>query len=79
MGAFANLGSFFGENLVTIAKKCGYHQSNILILEGKIEQLQNEYPNVYKALNSCTINPAKCLKVDHYKGLIKENDLKLDL
>ncbi len=54
MGAFANLGSFFGENLVTIAKKCGYHQSNILILESKIEQLQNEYPNVYKALNSCT-------------------------
>ena len=26
-----------------------------------------------KALNSCTINPARCLKVDHYKGLIKEN------
>ena len=25
-----------------------------------------------KALNSCTINPARCLKVDHYKGLIKE-------
>lgn len=46
MGAFANLGSFLGENLVTIAKKCGYHQSNILILDGKIEQLQNEYPNV---------------------------------
>ena len=25
------------------------------------------------ALNSCTINPAKCLNVDHYKGLIKES------
>ena len=23
------------------------------------------------ALNSCTINPARCLNVDHYKGLIK--------
>ena len=25
------------------------------------------------ALNSCTINPARCLNVDHYKGLIKES------
>ena len=57
MGAFANLGSFFGENLVTIAKKCGYQQSNILILEGKIGE-----PTMFPINNNSVFSPNNSAK-----------------
>lgn len=54
MGAFLNLPNFFGQNLTKVANECNYSNSNILILEGNLSALKQEFPQVYTALMSCS-------------------------
>ena len=53
MGAFEGLNGYFNGALCDYARRYGYDDSNILILEGNIAALQREHPQVYNNLLSC--------------------------
>ena len=53
MGAYDGLRNYLPKPLTEYAKDFGYHEANILILEGKITDLQNRYFPVYQNLLSC--------------------------
>lgn len=53
MGAFLELSKFFSKGIVEHAISLGYSKANILILNGDIVSLQNEFPNIYNNLISC--------------------------
>ena len=47
MGAFEGLNGYFNGALCDYARRYGYDDSNILILEGNIAALQRDHPQVY--------------------------------
>lgn len=53
MGAFTGSQSFFKYPLVEVARRLGYDQDNLLILQGDIDTLSNMYPETYRNILSC--------------------------
>lgn len=53
MGAYEGLSHYFKQPLCNYATTLGYDESNILILEGQMNQLQNRHLNIYNNLLSC--------------------------
>lgn len=59
-----------GQPLTEIAIGLTYDESNILILENKIDELKKKYPEIYQNLESCSHNKDK-RKIEEYgKDLI---------
>lgn len=54
MGAYDGLSQLSSNGLVETAKKLGYSEENILILEGKEEELKQRFPEVWKNILSCS-------------------------
>lgn len=53
MGAYEGLNSFFNGSLCDYAVQYGYDDSNILILEGNLTELQQNHLQIYENLLSC--------------------------
>lgn len=53
MGAFTGSQAFFKYPLIEVARRLGYAQDNLLILEGDMESLQNDFPETYNNIMSC--------------------------
>lgn len=53
MGAFIGSQSFFKYPLIRVAQNLGYAQDNLLILQGDIQTLQNQFPDTYRNIMSC--------------------------
>ncbi|MBQ6895088.1 MAG: hypothetical protein IJN40_06315 [Clostridia bacterium] len=53
MGAFSGAQYFFRHPLVEVAQRLGYAQDNLLILQGDIQTLQNQFPETYRNIMSC--------------------------
>jgi hypothetical protein len=70
MGAYKNLPYFLGKDLVSIAREMDYSQSNILILEGNIHALKEQYPDVYSALITCTHNRDARTPLEYAQDLV---------
>jgi len=64
------LESFFDRNMIDIAKELNYSTDNILILQSDENRLQNEFPETYKNLMSCTHNRDSRLPIAYAQDLI---------
>lgn len=53
MGAFIGSQSFFKYPIVEVAQTLGYAQDNLLVLQGDIQALQNQFPDTYQNIMSC--------------------------
>ena len=53
MGAFTGAQTFFNCPLVEVARRLGYSQDNVLILQGDLQALQNSFPETYRNIMSC--------------------------
>lgn len=53
MGAFKGSQNFFNDPLIDVARRLGYAQDNLLILEGDLQSLQNLFPETYRNIMSC--------------------------
>lgn len=53
MGAYTGSQSFFKYPLVEVAQNLGYSEDNLLILQGNIQALQNQFPETYQNIMSC--------------------------
>ena len=70
MGAYEGLSNYFNQPLSDFAKNLGYNESNILILEGKLDQLQNRYINIYTNLLSCHHHSDRRTPLEYGKDLV---------
>jgi len=70
MGIADRIENILGESLEAVAKKMGYGKSNIYILENKTEELKNEYPLIYRNLESCRHQKDGRTKEQYAKDLI---------
>jgi hypothetical protein len=70
VGAFREYSKLFKAGISVAARELGYSQSNICILEGSIEKLQREFPDVYENLVSCIHNMDKRPPLDYGRDLV---------
>ena len=54
MGAFSGATDFFGMPLSQLARRYGYAEDNICILEGNLQKLREQFSETYDNLCSCT-------------------------
>ena len=70
MGAYKGLTNYFNKPLCDYAIDLGYHESNILILEGNINSLQNRHLNIYRNLLSCRHHSDRRSTIEYGQDLI---------
>ena len=70
ISTFSGLCKFYQKPVAKIAKRLGYSESNILILEGKELELQKKYPSVYQSLLTCSQNKDKRTYLEYAKDLV---------
>ena len=86
------LEKFFDDPMTNIAKKMGYSEDNILILENNVERLKEDFPETYNNLKSCQHNRDSRSEIEYAQDLIcswifedylvlnlKNNGLKIEL
>lgn len=54
MGAFSGATEFFRMPLSRLARRYGYAEDNICILEGDLQKLREQFSETYENLCSCT-------------------------
>ncbi len=64
------LEKFFDDTMVNIAKKMGYSEDNILILEDNVDKLKIDYQDVYENLKSCKHNRDSRTEIEYAQDLI---------
>ena len=64
------LEEFFDDTMINIAKKMGYSEDNILILEDNIDKLKTDYSDVYDNLKSCKHNRDSRTEIEYAQDLI---------
>ena len=67
---YVMLEKFFDDTMINIAKKMGYSEDNILILENNVEQLKKDYSDVYDNLKSCRHNRDSRSEIEYAQDLI---------
>lgn len=70
MGAFEGLSHYFEQPLCDYAIDLGYDESNILILEGQMNQLQNRHLNIYNNLLSCQHHSDRRTPLEYGQDLV---------
>ena len=70
MGAYSDLPNFLGENLTQIAEELKYSDANIAVLEGKIELLKSNFPQVLKNIQSCIHNRDRRTPLEYAQDLV---------
>jgi len=70
MGAFSELSNNFFKNIIEKAKELNYSESNILILQGNLNELKDKFPDVYSNLISCTHNRDKRTPLEYGQDLV---------
>ncbi len=70
MGAFRELPHFIGESLSNLAIQLKYSDSNILILNGEINELQARFPDVYENILSCRHNRDSRTPLEYAQDLV---------
>mgnify|MGYP007069843879 CR=1 FL=1 len=70
MGAFSKLPDFFGRSLVAVAKEHNYSEANILILEGKLDELKASFPGVYYNLTTCSHHRDRRTPLEYAQDLV---------
>ena len=70
MGAYEGLSHFFEQPLCDYAVSLGYDESNILILEGQMNQLQNRHLNIYNNLLSCQHHSDRRTPLEYGQDLV---------
>lgn len=70
MSAYSEYSKLFKDGISTAAKEMGYSQSNICILEGTIEELQSNFPEVYSNLISCNYNKDSRTPLEYGRDLV---------
>ena len=53
MGAFSGVSQFFNRPLDSVATEFGYGADNILILQGREQELRTAFPGTYRNIRSC--------------------------
>lgn len=61
---------FFDETMINIAKKMGYSEENIIILENNEEKLKRDYEDVYNNLKSCRHNRDGRTEMEYAQDLV---------
>ena len=69
-GAFNGLRDFFGMPLYQKAVELGYSQDNILILQGRLNELRDQYPDIYHNLMTCDHNRDRRTPEEYAKDLV---------
>ena len=70
MGAFVGAEHFFNKPLIEVAKQLHYDEDNLLILQGKEQELKERYPNIYKNILSCRHNADKRTPMEYAQDLV---------
>lgn len=70
MGAYNGLSELWGDKLIEYAVKLGYHESNLLILEGNSNSLKSKYPEIYRNLLSCAHHADKRTFIQYGQDLV---------
>ena len=70
MPAFEQFKNYFPEGLASKAESLGYSKPNILILEGKEEELKQSYPEVYANIQSCKHNKDDRKPIEYAQDLV---------
>jgi hypothetical protein len=70
MGAYEGLSHYFNQPLYNYAINLGYDESNVLILEGQINQLQNRHLNIYNNLLSCRHHSDRRTPLEYGQDLV---------
>lgn len=64
------LSKLYKKPLWQVAKKLGYNESNVLILQDNFDELKIKYPNVWQIIISCAHNKDKRSFEDYSKDLV---------
>lgn len=64
------LEKFFDDTIINIAKKMGYTEDNILILESNEDKLKKDYPDIYNNLKSCKYNRDSRTIIEYAQDLV---------
>lgn len=67
---YEKLENFFDETIINVAKKMGYREENIIILEDDEAKLRKEYPDIYDNLISCSHNRDSRNIIEYAQDLI---------
>lgn len=67
---YLKLEKFFDETMINIAKKIGYSEENIIILEDNERKLRESYPEVYNNLLSCKHNRDNRTPIEYAQDLV---------
>lgn len=67
---YVMLEKFFDDTMINIAKKMGYSEENILILENNVDRLKLDYQDVYDNLKSCKHNRDNRSEIEYAQDLI---------
>lgn len=70
MGAFTGAQSFFEKSLAEVARRFGYAQDNLLILQGDIQSLQRLYPETYRNIMSCQHHRDRRTPLEYAQDLV---------
>lgn len=70
MGAFKGVTIFFSVPLTDIAKKLKYTEDNILVLQGNTAQLQVQFPEIYKNMQSCKHHADRRSPIEYAQDLV---------
>lgn len=70
MGAYEGLSNCLDEPLRNYALSFGYDESNILILNGEIDKLKNDFPNIYQNLLSCRHHSDRRTPLEYGQDLV---------
>lgn len=67
---YTMLEKFFDDTMINIAKKMGYSEDNILILENNVDKLKEDYRDTYDNLKSCRHNRDSRTEIEYAQDLI---------
>lgn len=70
MGAYEGLSNYLDRPLCDYARSLGYDESNILILKGEIDNLKNNYSNIYQNLLSCRHHSDRRTPLEYGQDLV---------
>lgn len=70
MGAYEGLSNYLDKPLSDYANDFGYDESNILILRGDIDNLQNNHLNIYQNLLSCRHHSDRRTPLEYGQDLV---------
>jgi hypothetical protein len=92
MSSFEGLNNFFNGELINIANNLAYSKVNLLILNGKEEEIKIKYPETYQNILSCRYHADNRNVMDYAKDIVSswvfedyfisnifEHNLKLEL